>query len=219
MVCQLLPVVDRRGAWRTRARASSAGKFLPQGVPETASSPEEPDIPIDDQPARSGRSRHAHGHRVRSSARENPATSESTCCVSISTRRKVETEFGFIGSWLDLGRLGLGSGPGHIARASVLLPCLGRCPSVSICGVVLVYVSSCGAPLCFDLHHALLHERPHETGQIPRHGHRSDLVVVPERQPFEHLWSRCCAFQLWAIASGCDSCVACGSGTSAHHRR
>ena len=52
-------------------------------------------------------------------------------------------EFGFVGSWLDLVGVDLGpvASPGHIAASSVLLPCLGRPPSVSICDSVLVYGS------------------------------------------------------------------------------
>ena len=36
------------------------------------------------------------------------------------------------------------------------------------CGPRLCF--SGGAPPCFDLYRALLHERPHEPGQFPRHG-------------------------------------------------
>ena len=56
------------------------------------------------------------------------------------------------------------------------------------CGPRLCF--SGGAPPCFELYRALLHERPHEPGQFSRHGHRRDLVVLPERQPLEHLVER-----------------------------
>ena len=47
-------------------------------------------------------------------------------------------EFGFVRSWLGLYRVGLGSvaGSGHIAAASVLLPCLGRPPPSAACSAV-----------------------------------------------------------------------------------
>ena len=92
--------------------------------------------------------------------------------------------------------LGSGFGPGHIVLSSVLLPCLGRPPSFSVCDPFLVHASQAARSATLSCMSA--HTNPASSLATATAAIR---LFFRNASRLNTLWSRCCAFQLCATAS------------------